>query len=537
MRNIFLTRQHSLKEIAHKFDKETTIDKKSFLTTLSGLALPTGKHLLQYHDLLLFLCAYPGDSYLHHLAKKELKRIAAYGKKSRATKKPFPENEGLPFANTVTRFSPNFLKWLIQHSDLKVEYDSFNDPVLNLNDILNITLPAILKPETTAGLNNEDLLRVLHIKPSQYIPFLLGQLDELNEWPLLKELFIDRMELYVKLVPKNVQFSRAFNCMKVKQIYYHQDLLKQFNHEQLINEPLHTMRLPGKEERQQLHKLIKNAMALTVREIDPATFLEEDTIRLYDTERGLTIAIYSMLPEMQLPLETYFGFTIFKNGIPVSYGGIWAFGKLARIGLNIFEPFRNGESGYILCQLLRLIKQAFGVNYFEIEPYQFGLDNPEGISSGAFWFYHKYGFRPVDSKLKLLAKNEYQKIKTRKNYRSSAETLLRFTESNIGLNIGDKVPQDVLDVTTKILSVIKKGWKNNYRLPKQEAINIFCISEQIETKTLSSIQKKVLEDLALWAMAMNVRKTEQLNLMKQMVYAKTKDDYAYQQLLLDFFEQ
>jgi hypothetical protein len=528
MRNNFLTPLSSLKEIAHQFDQEANINKKIILTKLSGLGLPSGKYLLQYHDLLLFLCAYPGNLHLHHFAKKELRRIAAYGKKNRATKNSFPENEGLPFANTVTRFSPHFLKWLVLHTDLKVGYDSFNDPVLSLNDILNITLPALLKPETTAGLNNEDLLSVLHIKPGQYIPFLLGQLEEL---------FIERMELYVKLVPKNVQFSRAFNCMKVKKTYYHQDLLKQFNHEQLINEPLHTMRLPGREERQQLHKLIKNAMALTVREIDPATFLEEDTLRLYDTERGLTIAVYSMLPEMQLPLETYFGFTIFKNGIPVSYGGIWAFGKLARIGLNIFEPFRNGESGYILCQLLRLIKQAFGVSYFEIEPYQFGLDNPEGISSGAFWFYHKYGFRPVDHVLKLLAKNEYHKIKTRKNYRSSAKTLLHFTESNIGLNIGDKVPQDVLDVTTKILSLIKNRWKNNYRIPKQEAINHFCTSVQIEINTLNSIQKKVLEDIALWAMTMNIRKTEQLQLMKKMVYAKTKDDYAYQQLLLDFFEQ
>jgi hypothetical protein len=243
-----------------------------------------------------------------------------------------------------------------------------------------------------------------------------------------------------------------------------------------------------------------------------------------------------MLPEMQLPLETYFGFTIFKNGIPVSYGGIWAFGKLARIGLNIFEPFRKGESGYILCQLLRLIKQAFGVSYFEIEPYQFGLDNPEGISSGAFWFYHKYGFRPVDIELKKLAKNEYHKIKNRKNYRSADKILLRFTESNIGLNTGNKVPQDVLDVTTKVLSVIKKGWKNNYSNPKQEAINNFCTTVQINIDTLNSIQKKVLEDIALWAMAMKITKDEQLQLMKEMVYVKTKDDYAYQQLLLDFFE-
>jgi hypothetical protein len=295
------------------------------------------------------------------------------------------------------------------------------------------------------------------------------------------------------------------------------------------------VRIPAKVERQELLKVIRNSMALTVREIDPATFLQAETIRLYDLERGLTFAIYSMIPQRQLPLETYFGFTFFQNGIPVSYGGIWAFGQMAKIGLNIFEPFRGGESGYILCQLLRVLKQALGVSYVEIEPYQFGLDNPGGITSGAFWFYYKYGFRPVDSLLKQLAKNEHHKIKTRKKYRSTAKTLLRFTESNIGINLGKRVPLNVLTVTGKVLSVIKKDWQINYFPAKLQAVNKFCNMVQLDTSKLSTVEKNVLEELAFWAMAMKINKPHQLQLMKQMVFAKTKDDYVYQQLLLDFF--
>jgi hypothetical protein len=293
---------------------------------------------------------------------------------------------------------------------------------------------------------------------------------------------------------------------------------------------------PKKKERQQLYKIIKNAMALTVREIDPATFLQEESMRLYPLERGLTLAIYSMIPKSQLPLETYFGFTFIKNGYPVSYGGVWAFGKMAKLGLNIFEPFRGGESGYILCQLLRVFRQAFGVSYFEIEPYQFGLDNPDGIKSGAFWFYHKYGFKPVDTTLRLLAKNEYDKIKTRKNYRSSSKTLLRFTESNIGLNLEKTVPLNVLTVTAKVLMELKKNWPNNYSLAINQAINKFCEKVQLDVNTLNTNEKKVLEELSLFVMAIKIRKVPQLQLIKKMVYLKTKDDYAYQQLLLRFFE-
>lgn len=537
MKNNFSATINYLKQIVGLFDEESNLKKTGFLKTLSALPLPDGEYMLSYHDLLLFMCAYPGSKQSKLLAEKELKRIAAYGKQHQNTKKALAENEGLPFANIVTRFSPDFLGWLLTNKDLRVDFDSFYNPSLSLNDILNITLPAVLKAETTAGLPNEDLLDVLQIKPANYVPFLLGQLKELNDRPLLKELFIERMDLYVKLVPKNRQFSRAFNRSVAGQVYYHDDLLKKFNPVDLFNLPLPAAKMPAETERQQLFKVIKNAMALTVREIDPATFLQPETMRLYHLERGLTLVVYSMIPERQLPLETYFGFTFLKNGIPVSYGGVWTFGPMAKIGLNIFDPFRGGESGYLLCQLLRVFKQHFGVSYFEIEPSQFGLDNPDGIKSGAFWFYYKYGFKPVDPTLKTLAENEYRKIKTTKKYRSSAKTLIRFTESNIGVSLDGKIPVNVLDVTSKILSVINKSWKNNYGIAKEQAISEFCKKTQIKRSLLTTDENNVLEEIALWASAMKVGKTNQLQLMKKMVFKKTKDDYAYQQLLLKFFSK
>jgi hypothetical protein len=352
--------------------------------------------------------------------------------------------------------------------------------------------------------------------------------------PILKELFIERMDLYVKLVPKNAQFSKANNRIPIKQVYYHHDLLKQFDPVQLMNKPLQKVRIPGAAERQELYKVIRNSMALTVREIDPATFMEPASMQLYHLERGLTLVIYTMVPEHQLPLETYFGVTFFKNGIPISYGAVWVFGQMAKIGLNIFEPYRGGESGYILSQLIRVSKLALGVTYMEIEPFQYGLNNPGGISSGAFWFYYKYGFRPVSRELKELAESEYRKIKTINDYRSSEKTLLRFTEDNIGLNLVKKLPLNVMTITTKILGIIKKDWQHNYTPAKQRAITAFCKKVQLDADNLSTAEKNVLEDIALWAMAMKVSNTRQLQLMKQMVFTKTKDDYAYQQLLLDF---
>lgn len=523
----------SLHKLAASYDSKTADDKYSLLLHLSKLPLPAGKIFTDYYNLLLFLCAYPDNRPVKNIAEKELKRIAAYARKNAAR---LPYNEGIPFTYILTRFSPDFLRWLDNHEDLQVEFDSFYEPGLTLNEVLNITLPTLLKAETSAGWSNEDLLEQIGIRKKDYIPFLLGQIETIKDTPLLKELLSDKVSAYVKLHPRNVKFSKANNRIVVKDIYYHNTLLKKFEALQLIHEPLSAPQIPDEKENAAFYKCIRNAMALTVREIDPATFLNAETIQCYDLGRGFQIAIYSMLPERQLPLETYFGFTFFKNGLPVSYGGVWSFGKLARLGLNIFEPFRNGESGYLLCQLIRVFSQALGHTYFEVEPYQFGLDNPDGIKSGAFWFYHKFGFRPVDKKLYKLASDEHYKIKTRKNYRSSEKTLLRFTESNISLNLlKEPSPPDVLDINKKVLSAIKKTWKDNYAAARQNAIRQFCQKTGLDASTLSPVQQNTLEELALWAKAYEINQPDKLELMKEMVLLKTINDYVYQQRLLQFF--
>jgi hypothetical protein len=104
MTNKFLSSLHSLKKIHARYDEEASLLKTRLLSILSGMALPSGKQLLEYHDMLLFFCTYPADARLLKLSEKELKRIAAHLKKSSSTKKALNENQGLPYTETNTRF-------------------------------------------------------------------------------------------------------------------------------------------------------------------------------------------------------------------------------------------------------------------------------------------------------------------------------------------------------------------------------------------------------------------------------------------------
>ena len=542
-KNKFARCLQSLQAVAANMNKDANLVKKNLLQTIASMALPPGSYLPVYHDSLLFLCAYAGNAALRRLAENELSRIALHLKKNYpAIKKSLPENSGLPFTETLTSFSPDSLGWLLKQKDFTLHFDSFYNPKLTLNEVLNITLPSLLKAETTAGLNPEDLLEVLGLKPTQYLSFVHGQLEALKQYPQAKDLLSDGLNLFVQVVPKGKQFSRTYNRIPHQPVYYHDDMLKRFDHVQLMNEPLPHEPVPaekvlGKNGKAQMIKVIKYAMSLTEREIDPATYLQEDSMQYIVLERGLTMAIYGMYPERQLPLETYMGFTIFKNGLPVSYGGMWVFGNRTKVGFNVFEPYRGGESGYLLCQLLRVYKQLFNISYFEVEPFQFGADNADAIASGAFWFYYRFGFRPVEKEIFKQVELEQQKIKSRKNYRSSAKTLVGFTGCNIALNLGNRIPTDVIQISTAVLNCIKKDWKNNYQSARKQAVENFCKRVQLNSNNLSKAEMKITEDLALWAMAMQITDKKKLQLMKQMVYKSTTDLYTYQHLLRKFFEK
>ena len=51
-----------LKQVVHLFDEQSRLRKASLLKKLAAAPLPGGKDLLEYHDLLLFLFAYPDSA-------------------------------------------------------------------------------------------------------------------------------------------------------------------------------------------------------------------------------------------------------------------------------------------------------------------------------------------------------------------------------------------------------------------------------------------------------------------------------------------
>jgi hypothetical protein len=64
-----------------------------------------------------------------------------------------------------------------------------------------------------------------------------------------------------------------------------------------------------------------------------------------------------------------------------------------------------------------------------VDPYQIGRENGEAIDSGAFWFYRKLGFRPLDPAAAHLVKREEDNMLRTPGYRSSRRTLEKLAHS------------------------------------------------------------------------------------------------------------
>lgn len=534
MEHTFRKSLRTLAEFSTRFDIDSIKRCSSLLKNLTSQKLPEGKYLKEYMNLLLFMLAYPGNGKTERLVKKEIGRITNYLKKQSEKRKENYLNSGLPFTTGNSKFSHDCLQWLTSHPDVNLELDDYIDPVVSLNDILKLTLPSVERSETTAGLSNADLLAALKVKDHQQLRFMMDQVSQIDSIPFIKDQLFDQLGLYVKVLPRNRNYSIAYNKLEWVQGYCHNELLKKFDVNELLNKDLPEPLKLSHVQHQNAIKVIRNAMTLNDRETDPTTYTDERSLKIFQLERGVSVALFGITADRQLPLENYVGFTLFKNGLPAAYGGCWVFGQRANFGINVFEPYRGGESGFIICQLLRVYRKVFSIDHFEVEPYQFGLDNPDGIKSGAFWFYHRFGFRPVDKSLFRLSESEYKKIKADRRYRSSEKTLIRFTESNIALKLSIVKHQGVPEICASITAMIAKKYKGDRRKAVAHSVKNF-LKESGLIIPADKHEKQVLEEMALWAASEKTISHERYRQMAALISAKPTNLYLYQERLLDLF--
>lgn len=434
----------ALRACCNKFGEPFTAQKKALMEeSLSG-HFNHAPSLLRFFDALLFIQAYPENAEQYELAGEAILHIREQLLEQRASGSYFPEKlngSGLAGSTQLLAPSVDLLGQLLALSSESPLIDSTNADNGKVTEILKLLLPV----QVHEHLENRNETLAQRAKNSGREKDSAAWLLELFRAKKLPEDVTDQLfaslGTYFSLPMGPESFAKDLLQFPLAKPFLHREgLQKQVDAKRILNQSVKPAEKLSAGEKDFYIAASRLKLALLNRETDPVTYCSQDDVFAYDMGRGFTIMLFGLKPSRRLAIETYIGYMAFKNGWPIAYGGAWMFGHSAKIGVNIFEEFRGGESAWIFCQLMRLYRQLYGVRRFIVEPYQYGKHNPEGIHSGAFWFYYRLGYRPADEKLRKLAEEEWDKISADKLYRSPVSVLKAFTHANIELAVDRQAP-------------------------------------------------------------------------------------------------
>jgi hypothetical protein len=397
--------------------------------------LRTPAELIRFHETLLFLRAYPRSPRVARLADQLLFRFAGRIQRLQSAGADMealeaPEVSGIAGTSLGAVFSHEFASSLAARHPRRIDigWDRC-DEIEKLGPVLARILPLLAEDwPIEAHVPFRDWIAAARPPRTTDLAWLLQQLAALPLSPAERSKIYGSLDLPLTWEIGNSPVSRSRLRLPGRKLFVHREPLIRRGEVSLVRElesaPLAVRRLPPPEARRILD-LILDTSAMRYRELYGFSHPEERAVDHADLGRGVEVFFFGVPPAWRLPFRAYHAGMFFKNGVPAGYVELLSLFERAEVGFNLYYTFREGESAWLYARLLRLFHQVLGVNCFTVDPYQIGLENPEAIESGAFWFYRKLGFRLIEPEVAVLVSREERRIGRSHDYRSSKRTLRR----------------------------------------------------------------------------------------------------------------
>ena len=419
-----------LDELKNQFTTDTARRVERLLDQLSRQKFNDTDSLVRYHEILLFLRAYPQNAAIVRATEKELRSFAD---RVRALEKQdvdigpleHPAVSGIAGTSVTDTFSFYIVRWLLQRRRAEVAiYWEWVEDVNRLAATWPRFMP-LLEEDAFAEANvpYREWLAAAR-KGRTELAWLIERFNNLPKPENERAELYDSQNLYVQWTPA-FQSTRTGMRSPTRKPFYHRGPLIQRRDIDLRKELAQPLTLQKLSPQQGEQAIDMARAASTVRYRELYGFTHADPKHVYHVELGRGVEVFLMgLPaEKRLPLRAYHAAMIYKNSVPIGYfEGLSLFERMES-GFNLYYTFRDGETAWLYARILNVMNQFSGVTAFSLDPYQIGYENEEGIESGAFWFYRKLGFRPVRREALELTLKEEEKLKTRKGYRTPAATL------------------------------------------------------------------------------------------------------------------
>ncbi|HEY6122856.1 MAG TPA: hypothetical protein VIV66_23075 [Pyrinomonadaceae bacterium] len=466
--------------------------------------------LVRFHELLLFLRAYPEGPLVRKTTESLLQTFGGRVRKLAETGTDIssfepPEVSGIAGTSVSDTFTFNITRWLVQKhsSQLSFDWDWFED-----ENRLAETWPRFMPLLEEDAFVEANVPYVAWLRSARArmpeLPWLINRFERLPLTDDEKSELYDSQKLYLRWRPA-YGTSRTGMRLPVRKIFYHRDKLiarrdVQFR-EELLAPPTEIFPLSRKQGRQILD-MARETSTLRYRELYGFTHGDESRVLRTNLGRGVDLFLCGLPSARRLPIRAYHAAMIFKNGVPVGYfEGLSLFERMES-GFNFYYGFREGETAWIYARTLNVFHHLLGVSAFSLDPYQIGFENEEGIESGAFWFYRKLGFRPVRKDLFQLTEKEELKIATRKDYRTPARALRKLAQGPMIFELNNSSEGDwdgfsVRSIGLRVQRQMASRHRGDAMQIREQSAKAIIETLEIRRSDLNDAQLKAVGELAL----------------------------------------
>lgn len=458
--NTIVTKLFSLR---NRFGKVAATEKLQLLGSINIKNIKSKKTAQAMYAVLLFLQAYPDNKTVCKQAC-EIQALLKVHVQQNENLQYNLYNSGLTGTTLCASFGFEIVKWLRKTRPAEIRFDSFQADDAQTQAFISVIMSKA-ESEIFQDGNAEwrSWLKELRKPGEDILDQLIAIFDSSSIRPEVKD------EIW-NAVGVNVEIDLASHCClpaSLVKTFYHRSLLRK----EVNTEILKTVAVKlSNTDAEQILDCSRMILIRYLREIDPISFTSAKLVSFYHLPRGISIALMEMVPERRHPIESYMGYTVFKNGLPVAYAGSWLLFDSGRIGLNVFPDYRGGETRYIFDQVLALHAKVYNLKRFSVDPYQIGKDNSDGIRSGAFWVYYHAGFRPIEKQQQELATIEAAKIKAGNKYRSAPAVLKILAESRLELILQkNAVRFDATDLSRTYAGIITQKYNGNRQMVEKDA--------------------------------------------------------------------
>ena len=420
-----------LDEARRQFAPRAAKQTVQLLRRLAKLIIDDPQTLIRFHEILLFITAYPQSAAAREQAQSILNRFSERVTSLRDADVDLspletPEVSGIAGTVVSDTFTYPIVSWLVGKQPRRVELDwEWFEDENRLAETWPRFMPLLEEDSSVeANVPYQRWLRAAAGRERD-LTWLIRRFDSLSLSQKEKAELFDSQKLYVRWAPA-FSSTRTGMRLPVKNVFYHRGPLVQRREVSLVRElqapPPRLERLTTRHG-EAILDMAREASTIRYRELYGFTHGDPARVFRADLGRGVEVFVTQLPPEVRLPLRAYHAAMFFKNGVPVGYfEGLSLFERMES-GFNLYYTFREGETAWLYARTLSIFRHLLGVTSFAIDPYQIGYENEEGIESGAFWFYRKLGFRPTTPDIMKLTAREEAKLTSRRGYRTSPATL------------------------------------------------------------------------------------------------------------------